>query len=138
VIWETNMRFDPVGATWGPGVVRSRTQTVWGWNAALAAEVQAPSLLMSGELDMEASPQAVRDLHADLGSSRKVFVSIACTSHYVPYETQRELLHNLTLHWLLHGSIKGFHAGALTADAQGRLFDAQGTPLGRYGNTHDR
>jgi fermentation-respiration switch protein FrsA (DUF1100 family) len=86
VIWETNMRFDPVGATWGPGVVRSRTQTAWGWNAALAAEVQAPSLLMSGELDMEVSPEAVRDLHADLGSSRKVFVSIACTFHYVPYE----------------------------------------------------
>jgi pimeloyl-ACP methyl ester carboxylesterase len=36
VVWAVNMAWDPVGSTWGPGVVRGPNRTLWGWNAASA------------------------------------------------------------------------------------------------------
>ena len=120
-IWATNMKFDPVGATWGPGVVRARSQTLTQWNAHLAAKVQAPVLLLSGELDQEVNPQFVRDLYADLGSASKVFISIECVSHYVPYETNHMVLLKSSKDWLLHGSVIGVSRGMLHADAAGHI-----------------
>jgi pimeloyl-ACP methyl ester carboxylesterase len=121
VIWATNMKFDPVGATWGPGVVRARSATSWGWNSKMAAKVQAATLLLSGELDQEVNPQAVRDLFADLGSASKVFISIECVSHYVPYETNHRVLLRSSKEWLLHGSVIGISRGTLQADANGHI-----------------
>jgi pimeloyl-ACP methyl ester carboxylesterase len=121
VIWATNMKFDPVGATWGPGVVRARTSVSWGWNAKMAAKVRAPILLLSGEFDQEVSPQAVRDLFADVGSDSKVFISIDCVSHYVPYETNHMVLLKSSKEWLLSGSVSGVSRGTLHADAAGRI-----------------
>jgi pimeloyl-ACP methyl ester carboxylesterase len=120
-IWAANMKFDPVGATWGPGVVRARTQTLTQWNAHLAAKVQAPVLLLSGELDQEVNPQFVRDLYADLGSASKVFISMECVSHYVPYETNHMVLLKSSKDWLLHGSVIGVSRGMLHADAAGHI-----------------
>ena len=116
VIWAMNLEFDPVGATWGPGVVRTPTREMhplgWGWNAELAAKVQAPTLAVSGELDGEVSPQAVRDLHADLAAPHKVFLEIACSSHYVPWESKHTLLFDASTDWLLNGSLDGAVEGS--------------------------
>jgi pimeloyl-ACP methyl ester carboxylesterase len=121
VIWAMNMAFDPLGATWGPGVVRARTQTSWGWNASMAARVQAPTLLFSGVYDQEVAPQLVRDLFADLGTDNKVFVAVDCASHYIPYETQHEVLYKGSKDWLLHGSIKGVSRGTFSYNTNGQF-----------------
>ena len=121
VIWATNLKFDPVGATWGPEVVRARTQTSFAWNAKLAAKIQAPLLLLSGEFDLEVLPQRVRELFADAGSASKVFINIECASHYVPYETQHTVLLRSAKEWLLHGTVIGVSSGTLNADASGTI-----------------
>jgi pimeloyl-ACP methyl ester carboxylesterase len=121
VIWATNMKFDPVAATWGPGVVRARTQTSFGWNAKMAAKVKAPLLLLSGELDQEVNPQRVHELFADVGSDSKVFINIQCASHYVPYETQHMVLLESTKEWLLHGTFMGVSRGSFNADPSGGI-----------------
>jgi pimeloyl-ACP methyl ester carboxylesterase len=113
VIWAMNMAFDPVGATWGPGVVRAPTRApAWGWNPHLAARVQAPTLLVSGELDQEVNPQAVRDLYTDLGSQAKVFLAVPCSSHYLVYETRHTVLLHASLEWLSHGTFEGQSQGS--------------------------
>lgn len=121
VIWASNMEFDPVGATWGPQVVRQRTSTSWGWNAKMAAQVKAPALLLSGELDQEVLPIRVRELYEDLGSTSKVLMNMECTSHYTPYETQYKVMHKASKDWLLHGSVIGVSRGELRADATGKV-----------------
>ena len=78
-------------------------------------------LLLSGELDQEVNPQLVRDLYDDLGSASKVFISIECVSHYVPYETNHMVLLKSSKDWLLHGSVIGVSRGMLHADATGHI-----------------
>lgn len=121
VIWATNLKFDPVGATWGPEVVRARSQTSFLWNAKLAAKIKAPLLLLSGEFDLEVLPQRVRELFADAGSASKVFINIECASHYVPYETQHTVLLTSAKEWLLHGTVIGVSNGTLNADVSGTI-----------------
>jgi pimeloyl-ACP methyl ester carboxylesterase len=111
VIWSMNMEYDTVGATWGPGVVRTPTRELhplgWGWNAELAAKVQAPTLVVVGDLEGEVPPQAVRELHTDLGSQHKVLLEMACSSHYIPWEASHNLLFEASADWLLNGSLSG-------------------------------
>lgn len=122
VIWASNMEFDPLGATWGPGVVRTRTSTSWGWNANMAADVTAPILMISGEFDMEVAPQNVRNLFADVSSQNKVFMNVECASHYIPYEYQyHAALLEPSKQWLLHGSIHGVTNGEVNVDVSGRI-----------------
>ncbi len=57
-----------MGATWGAGVRRAPQVTTWGWNQAVVAKVQAPTLMVSGVHDRQVSPELVKEHHADLGS----------------------------------------------------------------------
>jgi pimeloyl-ACP methyl ester carboxylesterase len=113
VIWSEMMASDPLGATWGSGVRRAPTRTAWGWTADVAAEVRQPTLLVSGEADVQVAPSAVRDLHATLGSSDKVFVDLACSSHNAAWETRHQILFDASLEWLTRGTVHGERSGSL-------------------------
>jgi len=112
VIWTSALDADPTGAGWGHGVYRYPAFPSWGWNADLAAKVQAPTLLMVGDFD-DTHLDATRAAYTDLGSSRKVVVEMACTSHYGPWETRgHTMLQQASLEWLRQGTFNGMSEGS--------------------------
>ena len=119
LIWKLTMDSDPLAAQWGPGGVRAPVRTYWGWNAASAAKIKVPTLIMVGEEDDLIA--ANRDLHADLGATDKTFLAIACATHFVNWEKQRRVLHRASLEWLEKGTLTGQRQGTFRADADGNI-----------------
>ena len=119
LIWSLNAQADPLAAQWGPGGLRAPSRTYWGWNANAAAKLQMPVLVMVGEEDA-LLPSNV-ELFDDLGAQRKVFMRIACASHFMNWEKQREVLHRSSLDWLTKGRVGGIDRGRLRADAAGKV-----------------
>jgi pimeloyl-ACP methyl ester carboxylesterase len=112
-VWEQMIASDPVGATWGSGVRRAPQVTTWGWNSAVVAKSQTPTLMVTGEYDKQVPPDRVRDLYADLGAERKVFVDLACSSHNAMWEKNHLLLFKASAEWLTKGSVEGLQKGML-------------------------
>jgi len=83
----------------------------WNWNRSFAERIQAPTLLISGELDQVVPPQVGRDLYTDLRTDNKAFVDLPCTSHYAVWETRHLSLFQASLKWLQDGSVNDAHAG---------------------------
>lgn len=110
-MWQQNLEFDPVGATWGPGVVRRPINAGGGWNRAAAARVKAPTLFLEGDLDIDVPPEQVRMLYDDLGSRQKVFALIHCNSHFSPVESDYGLLQKAAREWLLENRVAGKRRG---------------------------
>ncbi|MSU49813.1 MAG: alpha/beta fold hydrolase [Opitutus sp.] len=106
-VWSEMLASDPVGATWGPGVRRSPEVTLGGWGPAMAKKVTMPTLLVAAEHDMVILPERVRELHADLGSSQKVLVELARSSHRALWERNYMLIFRASLEWLDHGTVNG-------------------------------
>jgi len=99
---------DPVGGTWGPGVRRApQGGPAWGWNATVAGKMQVPTLMVSGEKDKQVPQDRVRELYADLGARQKVFIDLACSSHYAMWEKNHMQLFRASLEWLTQGSVDG-------------------------------
>jgi len=119
-VWRSIMQWDKVGASWGPpeGVMRGRTATQFGWTRDLAASVKAPTLVMVGEYDR---PAERRTVYEQLGSSDKVFVKVACASHFMLWEKQHRALHDASLEWLRDGRLKGVKQGEMVVDADGNF-----------------
>jgi len=114
--WEQIQASDSVGAGWGPGMVRSPSAPGWRWNTSVAAKVQAPTLLVSGEFDslsIFSFPDTIRAAYTDLGTSHKVFMTLACSSHFAPYERRHSILFQASVDWLQNGSINGMSEGTL-------------------------
>ncbi|MDP8930633.1 MAG: alpha/beta hydrolase, partial [Actinomycetota bacterium] len=119
-IWDTTLAFDKLGRSWGPaeGVMRIRTTTsFWGWNADAARQVESPTLTVLGELDRIAT--GAKQLHEDLGTRDKVFVNVACASHFMLWERQHRALHRLSSEWLGDGTIDGHKRGVFSVDPEG-------------------
>jgi pimeloyl-ACP methyl ester carboxylesterase len=114
MISALNQLADPIGATWGPGGLRAPTRTYWGWNAASAKKIKLPTLIMAGEQD--ALTKSNIELFDDLGSEHKVFLGIACGTHFMNWEKQRRVLHKASLDWLRNGSFGGAVSGTFRAD----------------------
>ena len=72
-----------------------------------------PVLMVSGAHDKQVAPDRVRDLYADLGSPKKVFVDLACSSHNAMWEKNHLLLFSASLEWLTKGTVNGVKEGAL-------------------------
>jgi pimeloyl-ACP methyl ester carboxylesterase len=122
-VWSEMLESDPVGATWGPGVRRAPNTATFGWNAAAVAKMKMPILMVSGPHDKQVSPDRVRDLYADIASTQKVFVDIACTSHAVMWEANHNLLFRASLEWLEKGTVNGQQQGMVRlgyADREGK------------------
>lgn len=112
-VWSAMLDSDPVGATWGTGVRRAPAVTSWGWTQAVAAGTRVPTLMVAGQHDKQVPPDRVRDLYADFGATRKVFLDLACSSHNAMWERNHLLLFRATLEWLTKGTVNGMESGIL-------------------------
>lgn len=112
-VWAEMLASDPVGATWGTGVRRAPQTQTWGWNSAVVAKMQTPTLMVAGVHDKQVSPDRVRQLYTDLGAKEKVFVDLACASHNAMWETNHLLLFKASLEWLTAGTVNGGKDGLL-------------------------
>jgi pimeloyl-ACP methyl ester carboxylesterase len=79
----------------------------------LAKKVTTPTLLVAAEHDLVIIPERVRELHADLGSSRKVLVDLARSSHRAPWERNYLHIFRASLEWLEHGTVNGQSNGTV-------------------------
>lgn len=116
-VWSEMLASDPVGATWGPGVRRAPhfTRGQWtqsGWGPKVE-RLTTPTLLVACEHDELAVPELVRTLHADIGSSQKVLVDLAGSSHNALWERNHLLLFRASLEWLDHGTVNGQSNGVV-------------------------
>ncbi len=112
-VWNSMLESDPVGATWGTGVRRAPAVTTWGWNSAAVTKMKTPTLMVSGAHDRQVPQDRVRNLYADLGSSQKVFVDLACSSHNAMWEKNHLLLFRASLEWLMKSTVNGSEQGML-------------------------
>jgi pimeloyl-ACP methyl ester carboxylesterase len=112
-VWSEMISSDPVGATWGSGARRAPQVTTWGWTQAVVTKTQIPTLMVSGVHDKQVNPDRVRELYTDLGSPKKIFVDLACSSHNAMWEKNHLLLFQASLEWLTAGSVQGKKEGML-------------------------
>jgi pimeloyl-ACP methyl ester carboxylesterase len=112
-VWSEMIASDPVGATWGTGVRRAPQVTSWGWTQAAVLKTQIPTLMVSGVHDKQVNPDRVRELYTDLGSPKKVFVDLACSSHNAMWEKNHLLLFRASLEWLTQSTVEGKPEGML-------------------------
>ncbi|MCL2428694.1 MAG: lysophospholipase [Alphaproteobacteria bacterium] len=110
-VWQAMLESDPVGATWGPGVRRAPNVTNWGWTTAMVAATRTPTLMITGAHDAQVPPGRVHDLYADLGSTSKILVDLACSSHNAMWEKNHRLLFQASLEWLVKGTVNGVDRG---------------------------
>ena len=112
-IWSEMLLSDPVGSTWGSGVRRAPQVTTWGWTTSVVSKTQIPTLMISGAHDKQVNPDRVRELYADWGSPKKVFVDLACSSHNAMWEKNHLILFKASLEWLTQGTVEGKQEGML-------------------------
>jgi pimeloyl-ACP methyl ester carboxylesterase len=127
-VTSTMLDFDPLGSTWGAGGTRRAPNwnspgpgfNSWGWNAALASQVRVPTLLIRGDVDTKVPAVQVSDLYGDLvAAPQKVFVHVACASHYLIWENQHMSLLQASEEWLRSGTFAGQTNGSFAVDITG-------------------
>ena len=118
VMWRELMKEEGVGATWMPGgVMRAPNRMNFGWRENVQ-KIQAPVLILQGEFDNFEKRQ---DAWKALTVKEKMFIKVACGSHYLQYEKNRRVLHEASREWLQRGTVQGKKAGMLSADANGNI-----------------
>ncbi len=119
-VWRALMTWDSLGASWGPkgGVMRIRTATRFGWTRSLIQKLRAPTLVIAGDYDRLEERRGVYEL---LGARDKVFVGVAGASHFMQWERQHRVLHELTRAWLVGRGIEGEKRGEFRVDAKGKI-----------------
>ncbi len=118
-VWAEIMKWDKVGSTWGPegvGVMRGRIATGFGWTKELAAKVVAPTLIVVGEYDRLKERRTVFE---QIGSKDKVFIDVACASHFMVWEKQHRVLQETSVAWLTRGNVKDVRRGEFRVDEKG-------------------
>ena len=119
-MWRELMQLDEVGARWaadGRGIMRAPNRMNFGWRKNLAA-IKAPTLMLLGEYDNYA--KRIEAWHG-LGAPQKLFIRVACASHFMQLERGRHLLYRATESWLKTGEVEGAASGEFAADAGGKL-----------------
>lgn len=119
-LWKSIMQWDRIGASWGPpeGVMRGRTTSSFGWTVETAGKVKAPALVIGGEYDQ---PEDRRKTFEHISSSDKVFLHVACASHFMVWEKQHKILRTASKEWLTTGSIKNVRRGEFRVDYDGNF-----------------
>ncbi|MBS1856559.1 MAG: alpha/beta hydrolase [Acidobacteria bacterium] len=126
-ITQSMLDFDPLGSTWGAAGVRraptlNMTTPNWGLNMALAAKITAPTLIIRGDLDKTVLLPGIQALFGDLvAAPQKVFVHVACASHYLVWEKQHEILLSASEEWLQKGTFTGQQSGSFAVDSGGQV-----------------
>jgi pimeloyl-ACP methyl ester carboxylesterase len=119
IIWRESMAGDPVGATWGSGVLRSPGRTYWGWNVRVAPRVTVPTLVFVGEEDRLIA--ANRLLFQHLNTDHKVFVAAATATHFMLWERGRHFLAEAAREWFLKRTFRGEASGTFRLAPDGTL-----------------
>lgn len=119
-MWRQLMALDEVGARWGPdgqGVMRAPNRMNFGWRKNLAL-IEAPTLVALGEFDNYAKRlEAWRGLTVE----HRLFIKIACASHFIQFERGRHFLYRATESWLKTGAVDGAARGEFAADERGNI-----------------
>lgn len=118
-VWAEIMKWDKVGSTWGPegvGVMRGRIATGFGWTEELAKKVITPTLIVVGEYDRLKERRTVFE---KISSKEKVFVDVACASHFMVWEKQRRVLHETSVSWLAQGHVRNVRRGEFRVEDSG-------------------
>lgn len=136
VVWATIMENDDVGRTWGPppvgapagsppeGVMRIRqaVNAVGVWNAAVAARITTPTLIIRGEFDTGLGGlQQVAELYNLVQNDNKLRFTVQCSGHFMAWEKQRSVLQQISKEWLKHQRVGGFDNGEFVVDTEGNL-----------------
>jgi hypothetical protein len=79
--------------------------------------VTSPTLVVVGEFDRLAERRTV---YEQIASKEKVFLDVACASHFLVWEKQRKVLHDSSLEWLRDGNVKGVKNGEFRVDYDGK------------------
>ncbi len=107
-VWSDMLASDPVGAKWSPPVRRAAISAYSpGWTTAMVKAMTTPTLMISGINDKQVNPERVRDLYADIGSTRKVFADLGCSAHAAMWEKNHLALFAASLEWLDKGTVQG-------------------------------
>jgi pimeloyl-ACP methyl ester carboxylesterase len=120
VFWRELMAQDGLGAEWGAdgrGIMRAPNRMNYGWRTN-AANISVPTLVIQSEFD---NYEKRHDTWKGLGSKHKLFVKIACASHFLQFERARYALHRISRDWLQKSEVSGFDRGELYADAHGNI-----------------
>lgn len=118
-IWRESMKSDPLGATWGSGVLRSPGRTYWGWNVRISTRVKVPTMIFAGEEDRLISLN--RLLFENLGTDDKIFVAAEAATHFIMWERGRRFLAEAARSWFLERAFRGNARGAYRLSADGML-----------------
>jgi pimeloyl-ACP methyl ester carboxylesterase len=136
VVWAAIMENDELGRTWGPppagaaagspaeGVMRVRQSVnqMFVWNAEVAARITVPTLIMRGEFDTgQGAVQHVAELYDLIRNDNKLRFTVQCAGHYIQWELQRKVLHQVSKEWLKLGRVGGFDKGEFLVDTEGNL-----------------
>jgi pimeloyl-ACP methyl ester carboxylesterase len=131
VITQAMLDFDPLGSTWGTAGIRrapnySPTTPNWGLSTALVSKISVPTLFIRGDLDQQVVVSGVQALYEDVkGVPQKVWVHVACASHYLVWENQHMALLNASVEWLLQGTYAGQFNGSFAVDTAGQIHKEQ-------------
>lgn len=121
-VWQTIMSFDPLGSVWATptGVMRVRTASYFGWNAASATRITTPTLILIGEQD--GLLQGALNLFEDMdGVDNKVLVRMDCATHFAVWEaSQHRFMHEASREWLESGRFRGNAAGTYSVGFGGQ------------------
>jgi pimeloyl-ACP methyl ester carboxylesterase len=117
-VWKSIMQWDRIGESWGKdGAMRGRVATNFGWTEELSRKVTSPTLVVVGEFDRLAERRTV---YEQIASKEKVFLDVACASHFLVWEKQRKVLHESSLEWLRDSNVKGVNNGEFRVDYEGK------------------
>jgi pimeloyl-ACP methyl ester carboxylesterase len=117
-VWKSIMQWDRIGESWGKdGAMRGRVATDFGWTQELSQKVTSPTLVVVGEFDRLAERRTV---YEQIASKEKVFLDVACASHFLVWEKQHKVLHESSLEWLRDGQVKGVKNGEFRVDYDGK------------------
>lgn len=118
-VWTEVMKWDKVGSTWGPegiGVMRATIATRFGWTKELTSKVVTPTLIVVGEFDRPDDRHVVYD---QISSKGKIFVNVACASHFMVWEKQHHVLHATSLEWFTRERVQNVNRGEFRVEEDG-------------------
>lgn len=131
VLSQSILDFDPLGSTWGTAGVRraptfNATTPNWGLSTALVSKIAVPTLFIRGDLDAQVALPLVQGLYDDtIAVPQKVWVHVACASHYLVWENQHDALLRASLEWLRDGTYNGQQNGKFAVDTKGQIQQEQ-------------
>jgi hypothetical protein len=85
-----------------------------------------PTLIIRGEFDTgQGGLQHVAELYDLIQNDNKLRFTVQCAGHYMQWESQRTVLHHISMQWLKHLSVDDFTSGEFSVDREGNLLGGE-------------